>query len=299
MDRSLATLPRLLFILLALSAAVLRPSASASAQTPSSIVVSDTLYEVQLSDGSTIIARVTAVDGDVVTLQTEAGIRIQVDRAQIRRIRPVQGRVQDGEIWTEDPHATRLFFAPTGRSLAQGEGYFGVYELFFPFLTYGVTDNFVITGGTPIIPEAIGQFAYFGPKLRIVNAPQLQVSAGVFAGLFDGGTAGIVYGVGTWGSRDNAFTAGAGWGFAAGDGESEMSDKPLIMVGGESRAGRRAKFITENYVVLGESSALVSGGVRFWGERLSADAGVGALIGEEVGCCLPLVNFVYTFGGRR
>jgi len=42
--------------------------------------------------------------------------------------------------------------------------------------------------------------------------------------------------------------------------------------------------------------ALVSGGLRFFGERLSADFGIGAAFGDtEAACCLPLVNFVYTF----
>lgn len=31
----------------------------------------------------------------------------------------------------------------------------------------------------------------------------------------------------------------------------------------------------------------------------SADAGLGAAVGEDAGCCIPLVNFVYTFGGSR
>jgi hypothetical protein len=299
MHRSLAMLPRLLSILLLVSAALAAISTPASAQIPPSFVASDTVYEVQLADGSTIIGRITAVSGDVITFETQAGIRVQVDRIQIRRIRPVQGRIQGGEVWTEDPHATRLFFAPTGRSLAQGEGYFGVYELFFPFLTYGITNNLVLTGGTPIVPGAIGEFAYFGPKLRIINAARTQISAGVFAGLFEGGAAGIAYGVGTWGSRDNAVTAGAGWAFWAGEGESGASRDPLVMLGGEARTGRRTKFISENYFVIGESTGVVSGGIRFWGERLSADAGVAALIGEEATCCLPVVNFVYSFGGQR
>jgi hypothetical protein len=52
--------------------------------------------------------------------------------------------------------------------------------------------------------------------------------------------------------------------------------------------------------VQGGESGGVSGGVRFFGERLSADAGVGLLIERsDVTCCLPLVNFVYSFGRAR
>lgn len=288
-----------LLALLALSAALVSTPAPASAQVPAELVASDTLYEVQLVDGSTILGRIVSVTGDSIVLETSAGVRVQVTRAQIRIMRPVRGRIEGGELWTEDPHATRLFFAPTGRALARGEGYFGVFELFFPFLTFGATDNLVITGGTPIIPGVIGEFAYAGPKLRIVNAERTQISAGFLAGLWSGGTAGIAYGVGTWGSRDNALTAGAGWAFWADEDESGVSRDPLIMIGGEARAARRAKFITENYFVFGEGSGVISGGIRFWGERLSADAGLAALVGDDTECCLPMVNFVYSFGRQR
>ena len=288
-----------LIALLASSAAHAYVPPPLEAQIPAEIAPSDTLYEVQLTDGSTIFGRVIAVSGDTLTLETQAGATLSVTRSQIRSMRPVRGRVRDGEVLTEDPHATRLFFAPTGRALARGEGYFGVFELFFPFLTVGLTDDLLLTGGTPVIPGVIGEFAYVGPKFRFVDAERVQISAGFLAGLFAGGTAGVAYGVGTWGSQDNALTAGAGWGFWADDDDSGVSREPLMMVGGEARAGRRTKFITENYFVFGEGGAVISGGIRFWGERLSADAGIAALVGDDSGCCLPMVNFVYSFGRQR
>lgn len=299
MSRSPGWLSRWIVALLVAIAALARTAPHASAQVPAQLAVSDTVYQVQLTDGSTLFGRVIAISGDSIVLETQTGVRIPVTRAQIRMLRPVRGRIEGGEVWTEDPHATRLFFAPTGRSLARGEGYFGVFELFFPFLTVGLTDDLLLTGGTPIIPEVIGEFAYVGPKLRIIDEERAQVALGALAGLYHGGTAGVAYAVGTWGSRENALTVGAGWGFWSDDGESGVSREPLMMVGGEVRAGRRTKLITENYFVFGESGAIISGGVRFWGERLSADAGIAAFVGEDAGCCLPMVNFVYSFGPQR
>ena len=50
----------------------------------------------------------------------------------------------------------------------------------------------------------------------------------------------------------------------------------------------------------GESFGLFSGGVRFFGERLSGDLGIAAGgEGTRIECCLPLANFVYNFGPRR
>jgi energy-converting hydrogenase Eha subunit B len=54
------------------------------------------------------------------------------------------------------------------------------------------------------------------------------------------------------------------------------------------------KFITENYGFQG--GGLVSAGVRFIGDRLSADLGVFVPIGLDEVILLPVVNFVWTFG---
>lgn len=297
--RRLRALARLALPLCLVALAVAGRAAPAHAQVPQTIAASDTLVEVRLADGSTLYGRVVSARGDQIVLETQAGARVELQRAQIRSLRPVRGAVREGEVWPDDPHATRLFFAPTGRSLAAGEGYFGVYELFFPFVTFGVTDRVAISGGTPVIPGAIGKFAYLGPKVLVVDQPRMKLSAGVFTGIWEEGLAGVAYGVGTWGGRDNALTVGAGYGFWAEDGSSGTSDKPLVMVGGEARAGRRGKFLTENYFVPGEDGAAISGGFRIWGERLSADAGIAAWIGSDSECCLPVVNFVYSFGGGR
>jgi hypothetical protein len=292
----------LLFILLALGVAVAHTPAPASAQIPAEFVVSDTVYEVQLADGSTIIGRITAVSGDVITLETQAGVRVQVDRTQIRSIRPTRGTMVGGQFQREDPNKTRLFFAPTGRTLAAGEGYFGVFELVFAFLSFGATDWLTVSGGLPLIfsTEALPPF-YIAPKLRVLSTPGAQVSTGVFA-LFstegEGGFGGIAYGVGTFGSNDRAFTVGAGLPF----GEDDIGSQPLIMLGGESRIGRSTKLLSENYFVPGEAGAIVSGGVRFFGERLSADVGLAAPVGfedQDFFFVFPVVNFTYNFGGRR
>lgn len=304
-------------------------SAPAAAQQPELPAVSDTLYEIRLVDGSTLYGRVTAVDADRVVLQTEGGVRVELSRAQIRSAAPVRGTVHGGEVWPEDPNVTRLFFAPTGRSLRKGEGYAGAFELFFPFLSYGISDRVTLAGGTPILPglDLIGRVYYLAPKVRVTSGRQWDLSAGVltFVNLAetDEPALGVLYGVGTWGTTDRAVTAGAGWGFAG----SDVQNQPAFLLGGETRVSRRVKLITENYLISYETErwegepmrrdgdpmmevgstrtvverlGLVSVGIRLFGERLSADAGVGLGVGggDDFGCCLPLVNFVYNFGKR-
>ena len=300
------------FFLLAL--ALLATAGRLAAQVPS-----DTIYEVRVQDGSILYGRVVESDAERVVLLTASGLRIDLPRAQIRSLGPVRGSVRpDGEVWLDDPNSTRLFFGPTGRSLRARDGYVGAFELFLPFLAYGITDRITIAGGTPIVPEVLGRVWYLAPRVQLVRTEQVHLSTGVLAFFNladewgdDPDAIGIFYGAGTVGSVDNALTFGAGWGFAG----SDVEGRPALMLGGEARVSRRVKLITENYLVSYEDSqydwetdtyrdgtghlGLVGFGVRLFGERLAGDLGLGvAFENSNVSCCLPLVNFVYNFGRR-
>jgi energy-converting hydrogenase Eha subunit B len=67
----------------------------------------------------------------------------------------------------------------------------------------------------------------------------------------------------------------------------------VVMVGGERRVTRRMKLLTENYVF--DDGAILSAGVRFIGDRLSADLGLAVPIGAEESIVFPVVNFVWLF----
>jgi len=92
-----------------------------------------------------------------------------------------------------------------------------------------------------------------------------------------------------------------GWGYAWGGEDPWLSNDPLIMLGGEYRVGPRTKLLTENFFVPGEAGALLAGGMGFFGERLSVDFGIGALVGFDSDGIpwFPLLNFVWNFGGGR
>lgn len=276
----------------------------ASAQDPASASVpADSATEVRLKDGSVLIGRVESQTETQVVLITRSGARVEIPRAEIVTMRNVSLRA-DGEVWAEDPNVSRLFFTSTGRALPKGEGYVSSFWLFFPFVGYGVTDRFTIAGGTPIIPGAFGDVFYIAPKFTLLNGEKTSFSVGALSFFvteqIEEGNAGILYGVGTYGSRDNAITLGAGWFYAATDGYSDTSNEPVFMLGGERRISRRVKLVTENWLAVNPGvSGLVSGGFRFIGDRLSADLGFAGMTGVESACCMPLVNFVWSFGGGR
>ncbi|CAN5824665.1 hypothetical protein BH23GEM6_BH23GEM6_26000 [soil metagenome] len=202
----------------------------------------DSLHQLRLGDGSRHVGYVVELQQDRIIFETISGVRIEANRA-FARLTPVRGRIVEGEFWPEDRNATRLFFAPTGRSHRAGEGYGGLF-LMLPFVAVGVTDDLTLAGGVPLVGSLDQVPIWIAPKVRVVNLPRTQASAGIFAVNLPGeeswnwetgettrtpGQAiGIVYGVGTFGDLDNALHAGAGIAFGTRDGFGKVP----LMVGG-------------------------------------------------------------------
>ena len=264
------------------------PEAGRSAQPRTT----DTLQILKTRDGSVLLGRVVMEDADSVRFQTTMGTLV-IARSNIQDLTEVPASaMRDGSYWPPNPHATRLFFAPTGRMLARGERYFQNTYLFFLSAAGGVTERVTVGGGLSILP--LSNFSdnvfFLTPKVGLVSQERLNVAAGVlagFAGLSSGGSAfGIVYGVATLGGPDASATGGAGIGYT-GDG---FADRAVVMLGGEKRLGRRASFITENYLIPGAGQPLISYGIRFFGERLSVDLALINTLGE--GALFPGFPFV-------
>ena len=247
--------------------------------------------QLELNDGTLAIGRVESVQDGRITFRTSAGVVMDVEIALVRAVHPIAGTMVNGEFWPADANPTRLFFAPTGRSLKKGEAYFGVYEIVLPFVHYGVTDRLSIGGGTPLFfGVGSGQPFWFTPKFKVASGKSADLSVGVlhFVNMGDA-SAGIAYAVATQGTTDAAFTVGGGYAYASED--QRRAGAPVVMVGAEKRISRRLKFVTENYWFSGVG--LASGGVRFMGDRLSADLGLVAPLGVDEMFVFPMVNFVW------
>ena len=248
------------------------------------------MVELTLRDGSILIGRVVE-SGDPLRFVTVSGMEIPVPMANVRAIAQARGTVEEGEYWREDPNRTRLFFGPTARTLPAGQGYFAVYEILMPFLGYGVSDSFILAGGTPLYFGGGGNRPFWvAPKLRVFNSVKTQGAVGVLAVAADDENAGLLYGVVTHGTPKSAFSLGVGYGFANGD----LAESPAVMLGGEVRTGRGLKLVTENYLFPG-GTGLISLGPRFFGRKLSADLGLVIPLGFGESFAFPLINFVYNF----
>ena len=249
------------------------------------------LVELVLKDGSRMFGTVERETDTEVVFRTQAGATVTARRSEIVSLRRIRGRIERGEFIRPDLHRTRLFFAPTGRSLNRGEVSFGVFQFIAPFVQVGVTDRFSMGGGTPLLfgIDDWNRPFWITPKFQVVSTARADAAVGLLH-VFDtdGDSGGIAYGVGTFGNQDNALTTGAGLMYSGDDRGG------IVMFGAEGRVHRSVKVMTENYLWKG-GEGILSGGVRFLGERLSADLALAIPVGIGELIAFPVVNFVYVF----
>jgi hypothetical protein len=256
---------------------------------------------ITLSDGSKIIGEIVEINPDNIIFNSDAG-ELKLSKNKIVELKEIQEEsIKEGAYWFENPNTTRLYFAPTGRMLKKGQGYFSDYYVIFPGFAYGLSDNFTIGGGMSLAPGVdLDEQVYFvTPKIGIAAKEDLNIAAGALIlavpgvdFLDDVPLFGILYGVSTWGGLDGSLTAGLGFGFA----DDELADNPMVMVGGEKRISRRVSFVSENWLFPGADQPLVSYGIRFFGEGLSVDLAMLTALGEDFFFPgFPWIDFVINF----
>lgn len=254
---------------------------------------------VRTRDGSTLVGRIIEETADTVRFAS-FGVVFAIPRAQILSLDTlgVTHEVAQSEHRFRDPNRTRLFFAPTGRMLAKGEGYFSDSYILLAGIAGGVTSNFTMGGGMSLIPSTnpANNVFYLTPKIGLVDQPNFALATGAVIGFagFEGiedrdRNFGILYGVGTFGPEDHHFDVGAGWGYAGG----RISPDPAIMVGGSTRVSQRVALLTENYFVPSVSdNALVSYGLRFLGKDISVDLAFANAVGPSTTLLFPGIPYV-------
>ena len=265
------------------------------------------VYAVTLSNATTLIGRITLVSADSVRV-VSAAMTATVARLEVRSVRAYPASaLHDGVLWPENPHATRLLFAPTAIPLRRGEGYVADFWIFFASAATGITDRFTLGAGMSLFP--LDNFAdnifYALPKYTVVSQPRLKVALGALVASVPWTrndddsrrqSLGILYGVATTGSPESNLTLGAGWGYVGGT----LANKPVLTVGGQHRATKRIALISENWFVPFDGNdvgGFVSYGVRLLGEKIAVDLAFGSPVGTDTFYFpgIPLLGFAFKF----
>lgn len=281
----------LLLLLAVLTALCLPPTASAQEV--------GARYRVVLTGGTVMVGTLVSATETEVVLEDERGLRTTIPRVQITTLEAFSSG-----FYRADPNATRLLLFPTARSLPAGTGRFGTY-IVFPTVAYGVTDNFDVSLGSTIPIDGVTIMNLNG-KLTAYQTARMSFAVGGSAvlplGADAGGIGGTFYGVATFGPSEQAFTIGGIGVYATDfDDDTEIGDGGALVLGFEKQVSNHVKFLTENYVGIsdGVQGALLSAGVRFFGERLSADIAPVLAIGDGDATFSPVPYFTFSYAFGR
>lgn len=259
-------------------------------------------HVVRLRDGTTLTGRITAVTADSIRMQLAQG-DVSVARSGVDQVRQVPGSaLHNGQYWFENPHATRLLFSSTAFPLEKGTGYYSNAWLFMHTFALGINDRFTLGGGGTAIPGVAltDNLFYLLPKYTIVNGNRTRVALGALLGFFpfnddvndEVTSGGLLYAVGTTGSRESNLSLGVAWGYA----DDRVTSNPGLMIGGQGRVSRRLSLISENWFVPieGDTEGVVSYGLRFLGENLSVDLAWVSVLGSS-DISVPWLGFAIRF----
>ncbi len=270
---------------------------SATAQTEAD---STRLWRIITTDGNEYIGAIESRSSEQIVLRTES---VGIITIQVRNVKTLveinPQRVVQGELWADNPQATRYFWGPNGYGLRQGEGYYQNIWVLFNQVSVGITDNLSIGAG--LVPlflfEGSPTPVWITPKVSIpIKRDAFNVGAGVLAGTIlgeDEGVFGIAYGVTTFGNRDKNLTLGLGYGFADGD----WARTPAITIGGMLRLGKKGYLLTENYIL--EDVVLMTLGGRTVWTGVSLDYGLILPLSGDGFFALPWLGLTVPFGRKQ
>ncbi|MEL6443783.1 MAG: hypothetical protein AAFY55_04385 [Bacteroidota bacterium] len=255
---------------------------------------------VTLTNGTVLVGVILEETPDTIVLATDDGLQTTIPRANIEEVGPLLER----GFSRYDPIPSRLFIAPTGRTMAAGTGRISGYYI-LPSVAYSPTDRLDLSFASSIPTGGFTLFN-FNVKGQLVRGENMAFSVGANAFVpvgsdLDGtGVAGTVYAALTAGSPTNAFTFGVFGVYASDYEDVDFGEGALVLAGYERQVSNSIKLISENYIGVG-SGGFGGGslaGVRFFGDRVAGDLALGFGWGEgglEISP-IPYVGVSYTFG---
>lgn len=269
-----------------------------------SLRVNDTtlVYRLVLSDGSKVVGQITMLSADSVGIRSAAATTT-IARRSVREARAYPlSAMRNGELWPENPHATRLLFSPTAIPLREGESYFADFWVFLISAAHGVTDRFTLGGGMTLLPglSIEKNVLYALPKYTVVSRPKAKFAVGgLLASVpLDSDrrkSLGLLYAVGTAGSRESNVTLGTGFWYVG----NKVSGKPVLTLGGQTRVSRHVALISENWFIPSEGSdaGFLTYGLRLLEDSFAVDLAFGApMDGGGVSFPgVPLLGFAVKF----
>jgi len=233
-------------------------------------------YSVETVGGIQFTGTLRAASEEALTLETrELGV-VTVQRTSLRQLTnqtPEQARRGFDYVG----NSTHMFLAPTARNLHKGEAEAQIINIFLGSVNYGITDNISVGLLVPVIPFVGIPALAITPKVSAPLTDKLRVGVGVLYGFTTGvfnsrpESAGLGYGLATYGTADTNLTLGLGYGFASGS----IGRSPVAVVGANVRLSRLFTLVNETYLANFDSNGGFGGlaGLRYATPRFSGSLG--------------------------
>lgn len=270
-----------------------------------------TLYIIETVDGNQYVGTIMSQDDQKVEFKTATLGVLNISRDQISTMELARDAfLKEGRFTEENPFSTRYFAGPSAYSLRKGEGFYQNTWVLYNTVSFGVSDNVDIgLGMVPIFLFTLGSGDGVTPiwvtsKVSVpLEKDKVNLAVGglylAVLGEDTGPGGGFLYGVTTFGSRDKNVSAGLGWGYGF---DAGISSTPTFTLGIMQRYKPKWAFVSENYYigVDEEGLAILSGGARYLGDKVSIDFGgfTFLLIGgsQDVFPILPWLSVSVPFG---
>lgn len=272
------------------------------------------LYSISLNDGSVVMGKIIKYEHNFIKLNSETLHELSIKPEKITEIQSINDKEYSSKLLGKNPHYSRYLYAPSAMPLNKGEGYFQDIYLIFVSTNYAVSDHTTIGAGFSILPgvDIDEQVFFLNAKVAYPVTDKFYLGGGgLYFGIGDlGGSIGIGYAVGTYGSKDHNVTLGVGYGYT----DNELMETPVFTLCGMTRISKRISLMTENWFItvsydedvppdynttrqVREFQSLISYGLRFFGDKLSVDLAFMNLPteGEWLFPGVPYIDFVVRF----
>jgi hypothetical protein len=273
-----------------------------------------TEYSIQLFNGSLFNGKISSFSNNKIEFYSSSVGSIGIATKDVIRVNKYDSVKAKSFVLGENPHSSRYFYAPSAIPLDKGEGYFQDIYLLFISGNYAISDHTTLGAGFSIIPGIdVGEQAFFvNAKVAYQITEKFYLGGGgLYFGIGDlGGSIGIGYAVGTYGSKDHNVTFGAGYGYSG----NALMETPVFTLCGMTRISKRISLMTENWLgtvsyeegippdyvdtrTIREFQTLISYGLRFFGDKLSVDLAFMNVptTGEFLFPGIPYIDFVVRF----
>ena len=294
-------------ILLSLTIIFSGAMASQNADSTVQKIVDQSIMTLNMNDGSDLTGRIVSENDSMYVVDLTTGFQANIPKSSVLQVSEFQGRMVGGKIYDPDPNRSRYLWSVSAFPVGKEEAYCSDFCLVFPSYNFGISDQISAQIGAMYFPglSLKNMPFYAGAKMSLPTVGPFTTAGGIqyftIPGLFDDNDRfgmGFLFTTGTMGDQFDHLSVSLGWGFVEFDGETEIMDRPIIILAGNKRISSSIALVTENWIIPDSDVGQIpiSLAVRFISKRIAVDiGGIIALSMLDDGFVLPfpVINFAY------